>query len=1000
MSGSRRYVVGEIGFRCAPIAFRAALNLEFRETLMLKIIALTFTIGLGTCLAQADRAALTGTITDASQAAVPNAHVKVVYPNTGLSRDTTTSDSGVFRLGELPIGLCHVEVVANGFQPLKTTDIVLNVAETRTLDLTLAVSSAAATVEVKSVAEALQQNNATVGDVLNDSQLNNLPVNGRDWKSLMSLVPGAVNGNDFFSTGGDDINYRVDGTDASGIRDQNMKVYTRLTMSQDAVAEFKVSAGLFSAETGGTPGAQVEVVTKSGTNELHGTAFEYLRNAIFDSRTPFDPATHPPFKLNQFGASAGGPVIKNKTFVFVAYEAYRQRLAQSLIGYVPTPLLRQQVLSTSPVLAPFINGYPLPNDGLLSSQIGQWTGQASSLEDEDVGTIRVDHLFSDKFSSYFRFTRNENRLSVPQTLGEANPQIIAPTTGVLEFLNILSPRTTNEFRLGVDFLPWNSETPSDITSTISVPGLSAPAAFQHQIWHSTSGEINDSFTAVRGSHTWKIGVEARRILLDLQAIPGSNLSYATVADFIDNNLNTATGSAGKPARTQFKTEYFGYVQDEWKIKPNLTVNLGLRYDFFNEFQEAHGRTLGFSLQYCGGYCQAGLPFGVPDKTNFAPRVSLAWAPEALHDKTVIRAGGGVYYGDGQLGDQQAPVTNQGWSYSLSAATTPNLTYPIYVDPNNLPYTAPSDYDRHRRSEMFQEWTAQVQQLLPWGLTGQASYLGIEATHLSSKSYENVINPLTGARPLAAFSQIGTVGSWSNSSYQALQTSLQRTTRIGLFLKVNYSWSHAINEDSQGGGGPATPQNVACLVCDKGNSASDQRHALYGNATYALPFGRTSRWGGWSLSAVNSFHTGLPLNVTVTRKATALPDGNTTNQRPNYVGGVSLIPSVGQSINDWINIAAFTTPANGTWGNAGRDIVDGPRLFQIDSALQKDTRINERLGMVFRVDVFNVFNHPELGSPNLNISSPATFGRITSLENTSPIGTGGARSIQLALRFRF
>ncbi len=952
------------------------------------------------CLAQADRAALTGTITDAVQAAIPGAYVKVVYPNTGLSRETITSNSGVYRLSGLPIGACYVEVGGTGFQALKTTSIVLNVGETRTLDLLLEVASSRSTVEVKSVVEGLQQSNATVGDVLVSSQLNNLPVNGRDWKSLMSLVPGAVNGNDFFSSGGDDINYRVDGTDASGVRDQNMKVYTRLTMSQDAVAEFKVSSAVFSAETGGTPGGQVEVVTKSGSNEFHGTAFEYLRNAIFDSRTPFDPATHPPFKLNQFGATTGGPVFKNKTFFFVSYEAYRQRLAQSLIGYVPTPLLRDQVVATSPVLTPFINSFPLPNDGLLSSQIGQWTGQASALEDEDVGTIRADHRFNDKFTSYFRFTRNENRLNVPQTLGEANPQTIAPTTGVLEFLNILSPRSTNEFRFGVDFLPWNSETPSNVTSGLSVPGLSTPAAYQHQIWHSTSEDFVDSFITIRGRHTVKAGVEARRLLLDLFAVPGYNLNYATVTDFINNNLNTATGSQGKPARTQYKTEYFGYIQDEWKIKPNFTVNLGLRYDFFNEFREGQGRTLGFSLQYCGGYCAVGLPFGVPDTTNFAPRVSLAWAPERFHDKTVIRAGGGIYYGDGQLGDQQAPVTNQGWSYSLSAATTPKLAFPVYVDPNNLPYTAPSDYDRHRRSEMFQEWTAQVQQLLPWGFTAQAGYLGIEATHLSSKSYENVINPLTGTRPLSAFGQIGSVGSWSNSSYHGLQTSLQRASRSGLFLKINYSWSHAINEDSQGGGGPATPQNVACVSCDKGNSAADQRQSVYASLSYSLPFGRTSRLGGWSISGVNSFHTGLPLNVTITRKATAVLDGNTTNQRPDYVAGISLIPATGQMINDWINIAAFTTPANGAWGNAGRDIVTGPNLFQTDAALQKDTRINERMGLIFRFDVFNVFNHPELGSPNLNISSPATFGRITSLENTSPIGTGGARSIQLALRLKF
>jgi hypothetical protein len=289
---------------------------------MLKRFVLTGMLAISCCFAQADRAALTGTITDATQAAVSGAQVKVVYPNTGLSRETTTSGSGKFRLGGLPIGACYVEVGATGFQPLKTTMFALNVGETRTLDLTLEVATAASTVEVTSVIQPLQQSNATVGDVLVSSQLDNLPVNGRDWKSLMSLAPGAVNGNDFFSTGGDDINYRVDGTDASGVRDQNMKVYTRLTMSQDAVGEFRVSAGMFSAETGGTPGAQVEVVTKSGSNQFHGSAFEYIRNSVFDARTPFDGTNPAPFKLNEFGATLGDSWENS------SYQGYRCRSSE------------------------------------------------------------------------------------------------------------------------------------------------------------------------------------------------------------------------------------------------------------------------------------------------------------------------------------------------------------------------------------------------------------------------------------------------------------------------------------------------------------------------------------------------------------------------------------------------------------------------------------------------------------------------------------------------
>jgi hypothetical protein len=968
---------------------------------MAKNLFFTCILGLSCCFAQADRAALTGTITDASNAAVASAHVKIVYPGTGLSRETLSSGSGVFRLSGLPIGACYVEVRAPGFRPIKTASIVLSVGETRELDLTLQVGPVESTVEVKEVAETLNQSNAAVGDVLVASQLDNLPVNGRDWKALMSLVPGAVDGEKFFATGGDDVNFHVDGVDATGVRDQNMKVYTRNVMSQDAVAEFRVSTALYSADRGGTGGGQVEIVTKSGSNDFHGSAFEYLRNSAMDARSPFDPAEHPPFRLNQFGATLGGPVIKNKTFFFVSYEGFRQRLQQSVTGYVPSPSLRDRVVTTSPVLKPFIDAWALPNSGLLSADIGQWSGQGDQSEDEDVGTVRVDHRFSDRLSSYFRFTRNHNRLSAPSNLGEPFPQVIAPTSGVLAFLYILSPRSTNDFRVGTNWMPWDALTPSSLPVSISVGGgLTSPASYKTQTWHGLSESIVDNFTSVHGNHTLKAGIEFRRVVLSLIDSPGISVGYASIADFIANKANTASGSAGKPARTQEKIQYFGYVLDEWKIKPNLTANLGLRYEDFNEFTERTGRDLPFSIKDCGGYCQYGLKFGHPDLNNVSPRVSLAWSPKYFHDKTVIRVGGGINHGDAQFGEQQSPVTNDGFNYSLSSATTPNLAYPVFVDPNNLPRTAPTDYDRHRRSETFQEWGLQVQQILGAGFTAMVGYQAIEAYHLSTRSYGNVLNPLTGKRPLPAFDQVGTVGGDSNSSFHGLLASLQRTTRSGLFFNFNYSWSHALNENSQGGGGPNPVQNVNCRACDSGNSASDQRHSLHGSINYRLPFGHSTKWGGWSISGVNSFRTGLPLTVSISRKAADVPDGNTNMQRPDIVYGVSMIPADGQTIDHWTSIAAFATPAKGAWGNAGRNTVVGPQLFQIDTSLAKDTRLTERMGLVFRADVFNVFNHPELGNPNLNFSSPATFGRITSLRNTSPIGTGGCRSIQLALRLTF
>jgi hypothetical protein len=286
------------------------------------------------------------------------------------------------------------------------------------------------------------------------------------------------------------------------------------------------------------------------------------------------------------------------------------------------------------------------------------------------------------------------------------------------------------------------------------------------------------------------------------------------------------------------------------------------------------------------------------------------------------------------------------------------------------------------------------------MNAQVGYMGSENYHLYLTTYDNLLNPLTGQRPLPAFDMVGALFYNGVSSYHGLVTQLQRTTRSGLFLKVNYTWSHALNDDSVGGAGSATPQNAACLSCEKGNSSLDVRHNLNASVNYPLPFGRSRWWGGWEMSGVSTLRTGVPLTVTVSRKATDLPDGNSNNQRPDLVPGVSLIPPNGQSIDHWINPAAFATPAKGIWGNAGRNVVPGPGLDQVDAALAKKMKINERTNLIFRAEVFNVFNHPELGSPNLNFSSSATFGRITSLSNSTPIGTGTCRSIQLALRLAF
>jgi hypothetical protein len=970
---------------------------------MLKVIVFTLIIGSGLCLAQADRAAVTGTISDPSHSVVPNAKVLLVYSGTGLRRETQSSSSGVFRIGGLPIGECYLEVGAAGFRSVRTKPFVLTVGDTRTLDVAMELASAATSVEVRDTGDTLTYSEASIRSVTSSQQLNELPVNGRNWQSFMALAPGAVdaaNGSNtsvrFLATGGDDVNYRVDGVDATSIRNQNMRLNSRLLMSEDAIAEFRVNSALFTAESGGSGGGQVEVVSKSGSNSLHGSAFEYARDATFDARSPWDPAALPPFRLNQFGGSVGGPVIRNRTFYFLSYEGLRQNKSQTFIGYVPTQAFRDRALQTSPVIKPLLEAFPAATGTTADPNVGEWRGIVPNMQNEDVGTLRVDHSFNDRWSSYFRFTRNHATTDLPVALDYGNTSVNAPVNGVFELLYVISPRSTNELRLGGNWVPWDSDNPQRNDLAVAVGPLTTAPDSIIKITHSLSESVLDNLSMQRGRHTWKAGIEVRRVVTSTFYSYDGTISYASMNDFAANKADTVVVAGYNPARTMPKTEYFGYVQDEWKIRPNLTANLGLRYEFYNELTERYRRILGFNIQYCGGYCPYGELNGTPAFYNFAPRVSLAWAPERFHGNTVIRVGGGRYYGDGQIGVQLQGISyNGGNRFSLSQLTTPGLAYPVDLNPDEALGTAPYETERFRKSETYQQWTVQIQQRLPWGFTSQVGYTGMESYHLGMQSpQDNLVNPATGKRTLPNFDQVSYSADWGVGSFHALMAGLHRTSRSGLFLSLNYTYAHAINDSD------IAAENSACRSCSKGSAAFDARHNLYAQASYPLRFGRSMLLRDWEISGVSSMRTGLPLTVTVNRPTTVMADGNNLAQRPNIVPGVSLIPPGGQTINRWINPAAFSIPAAGTWGNAGTSLVRAPGLFQFDTALSRTIKITEGTKVSLRMEGFNVFNHPQLGTPNLNFSSLAAFGRIGSVSNSSPVGTGTARSIQFAARFTF
>jgi hypothetical protein len=640
--------------------------------------------------------------------------------------------------------------------------------------------------------------------------------------------------------------------------------------------------------------------------------------------------------------------------------------------------------------------------------------------------IRIDHRFSDSTSLFVRYNVDEVSLSSPSgNLLDKTQTSTAPMNGTINLSQVFSPTMFNNLQLGMNRIWALTHTDSHffdttgIFNSVSVPGFDKLSQAADAVKSPTTYTIKDDFTWTHGLHTLKAGVEIKRVVYNYSQAPENALVYASLAGFAANQLDQVNLIGGVPTHGLLKTEYFGYVQDTWKLLPELTVNVGLRYEFFNAFHEQFGRDLPFDLTTCGGFCPQGSAFDFPKELNLEPRLSVAWAPAALHGKTVIRAGSGFYKGEGQLGDLNAPSDNFTQRLSLSSVSFPGLSFPadsFYAAAANQAVT-PRALDRNLGIPTVIQWGLQVQQALPAGFVLDTGYIGYHGYHQFTRYYINgcVLYSNPCVRPLTQFGPIDVKGTNSNDHFNGWQTSLRRQFRSGLSFSANYMWSHAINDDSTGGGETDYPEITTCRACDTASSDEDFRHTFSMNGVYPLPFGRgrsfvnqkgigSALLGGWQWSGTMSARSGAPVNVILTRAASAVPDGlslenGSSFQRPNYVAGMSLIPA-NQTINNWINAAAFAVPADGTWGNAGRNLVRGPWFWQADTALSRDFQINERFVILFRAEGFNIFNRAQFGNPNGNFSS-ANFGQITTTVNgTSPTGSGTPRQFQFAIRVRF
>ncbi len=991
------------------------MNLRF------KILLLSL-LGSASISAQVARTSLNGTITDEQGQRIPSAKVHATNTATGLRRETETNALGAYVLPDMATGTFSIEISKDGFAPLRFRSVKLEVGQPRTLDVTLNLAGQREEMSVTEAAFQLDRVDATVGAPIEQEQVDELPINGRNWSTLTALVPGAVDAGAgdqrtirFAGHGLDDNNLTLDGVDATAVFNQMQREYVRLTIPLESIEEFDVKDQTFGADVeGGTSGAQVAVVSPAGTNSLHGNVFDYFRNEAIEARTPFSGASPNPFLLNQFGGAAGGPIVRNRLFFYAAYEGLRQRLDGSQIGLVPSPGFIAQATRTSPALLPILTAYPAGTSPATSPNVWNYNALGRQIDNEDSGMIRLDYHLSSKTTSFVRFNSDEAVQTIPSGLLIAKTQYDTKfNNGIFEVLHVFSPALVNEFKFGINQDFYHAATLSPAPYTFSVSGFSSLAGRTTSDNPSKAISFLDDVSWSKGSHTLKFGLEFKRLFINQGTSNSGTFTYTSTANFLNNQVGTASYTSILPLVRQRKNMYWVYAEDEWKVTPNLTINAGVRYNIFNALHAIGNHAIPFDFATCGGFCPNTYSYFNPRYDDIDPRIGIAWS----HRNTVVRIGAGLYHTDGQADDQNLPISNTVSRYSFNNVSFPGLSYPLdpflaYARNGGLGVVSPRDLDRNRKDNYVAAWTLSLQQTLPGGFVATLNYLGNKGTDILTTTYTNLAVPGSNVVPYPAFGVVSWRGDVGNSTFEALQFNLRRSFHNGFLLSSNYMWSHSINDGSIGGGDSDTPQNSFCRSCDKASSDFDVRHLFNLSAVYALPFGAGRQYanspgilrtllGNWEMSAIGTTQTGLPVNITVDRANASVPGlyAVSGSERPDYVSGQSLTPAGGSTSNHWINPAAFAAPAKGTFGNLGRNAFRAPGITQLDLAVSRFVSLSERFSIRFRADVFNLTNRAQYGAPNADASA-SNFGVITTTLSNYATGRGTPREFQLSIKILF
>ena len=1113
-------------------------------------LALLLFVVVNPAAAQTFRGTILGTVTDPSGAAIAGAAVAVKNVNTGLSRTVTTSDDGTYSVPELPIGTYSVTVEKSGFRQGVVTGLQVEVSSDVRADVTLQPGELAQKIEVS--ADQLPQVESTsnvLGGIVESKVVTNLPVNGRDYQKLINLVPGVTSSPDqitdspgsygVFSVNGArgrSNNFLLDGTDMNdgyrndpAINEAGVFGTPATILPLEAIAELRVLSNS-EAEYGRSAGGVINIVTKSGSNSLHGSGFDFFRNNALDARNFFNEVGQPqnPFHNNQFGGSLGGPIVKDKTFFFVDYEGMREKGAEASTACVPTQADFAQAIADSggvvnPVIAAMLAKPNLIWPAAPANATDCYTDGGSNISlatpfsnRVDSAIVKIDHTFNSNNLLTGRYYIGDSDQSFPLALvgGGLLPNYNTATpTRVqlvsLSYVSTLSSSMVNEARLGWNrfaegFFPEDrSFDPTSIGLNTVAPGTPNADKYNFGMPKITVGGPGSSLAPLgadngdprqrvdtnwhyidnvswkAGKHDIKFGYEYRRTSISQIFNRGfrGTLDFADLTDFIQGLPDDGSQRQGITNRNTFENSYAGYVQDSIRLTRKFVLNLGLRYDYFGIVQEKHGNFNNFQTTDGADLIVGTGRLYNPDYNNWAPRVSAAWDVTG-RGKTVVRAGWGVFYDaisqDMFLGhlpwnsvfDPGAAYSGFGLNPISSAglaggALDPNL--PVYCCAGTM-----SDrfgVDQHMRTPYMENYNLNLQQELTRHTVFQIGYVGAQGHKLYrfrdlNQPSQSAINEadlncgciniygspfLTGPYNFAGFYYNYQEAS-ANSNYNALQTSLRINQWHGLTSSINYSWSHSLDDASDGEDyvpNAAQPNDsTAPLRFNRGNSNFDVRNRFTWNFIYEFPNAAAMKklTNGWGVNGIVTVQAGQPFAVNYNFEDDYDGSGEGFG-RPDLVGPVHYSGDP-RNFLDLTSFAVPCTPQAGAFdgsastcvpgtrhfGTEGRGSLVGPHFRQFDFSIFKNTAITERLKLELRFEAYNILNHPNFANPLLpSFIADAAPNGVASDFASSPcpgvaagrscgtlglsatgdvgigypfLGSGGPRTLQIAAKFTF